>query len=175
MAFGHPCKRPFVNALLICMAVAFHFLDRKLRIKSAQWHHFDGRCSGKWPLYSYSVLTLSHDNVISSSRGLISNLLGSAALSTLPSRDSCMSDPRRSYTPDPRRCPIWVVIEPHPACCLDRRLRWHAPYPYDRGFRRGSHRCTGPCPSLANSMSIASSKSVCAATSRSAARRRSLR
>ena len=47
--------------------------------------------------------------------------------------------------------------------------------PYDRTFRRGSHRCTGPCPSLANSMSIASSKSVCAATSRSAARRRSRR
>jgi hypothetical protein len=38
------------------------------------------------------------------------------------------------------------------------------PVPYGRGFRRGSHRCTGPCPSFANSKSIASSKSVCAAT-----------
>ena len=49
------------------------------------------------------------------------------------------------------------------------------PLPYGRAFRRGSHRCTGPCPFFANSMSIASSKSVCAATSRSAARRRSRR
>ena len=62
--FGHPCKRPFACALLICrtgatkegaidlMRVSRSVFDRKFRIKAAQSSHSDRYCSGKRPLCS---------------------------------------------------------------------------------------------------------------------------